>query len=348
MTVSVVIPVYNGSRYLKKLYKSLSSQSFEKFEVLFINDGSTDNSLEILKTIEKSDSRVKVCSQVNKGICAARNCGIRNASGKYIIFLDQDDGIENDLIENYVKAMENNDVDMAVFGKAHYYIVDGKTKKIVYETFENEIVKDLKKICEYILNVDNKKRLFTIWNCIYKTRILKKYNIHFDEHFRHGDEDGMFNTEYALKCRGIVFSNRSFYHYYLRKGYSTISKYNKNLITDFLYYIQKLCRLTQDIEDEGLREYVKLYILRFYSNVYKRYCRFHNKYSEKKLFVAKIRESPDFKYALSFSGRRCPYNIKIMNRYWDVYCFFCHRNKEFITVAMLDILLCLKKLNGQK
>ena len=88
MLVSIVIPIYNGEKYIKKMYRSLSRQSFQDFELLYINDGSSDNSLDILVQIAKEDKRVKVYSHKNQGICASRNLGISNSHGKYIIFLE--------------------------------------------------------------------------------------------------------------------------------------------------------------------------------------------------------------------------------------------------------------------
>ena len=111
---------------------------------------------------------------------------------EYIIFLDQDDSFENNLIESYVSAIETQNVDMASFGKIHYWISDEVIVKKEFQKFNDERVSNLTKMYEYLFNIDNKKRLMTIWNCIYRKDVIEKYNIQFDEHFKHGDEDGMF------------------------------------------------------------------------------------------------------------------------------------------------------------
>lgn len=342
--VSIIIPIYNGEKYIKKLYESLSKQTYQDYEIVYVNDGSHDESLNILKEIAEKDSKVRFFSQKNKGICASRNLGIRNAKGNYLIFLDQDDSIELNLVEKYVQAMNEDDVDMAVFGKIHYFITDGKIEHKVYQRFDNEIVDDRKKIYDYLFNVDNRKRLSTVWNCIYRKDVLINNNIFFDEYFKRGDEDGMFNIEYVLNCKKIRFSDECYYHYYIRKNISTITKVNYNLLNDFLHFIDKLNSLTAGIEDVYVKNMIRLYILRFYSNVYKRFCRFNNKFFDKIKFIKDTKKSLTFNDALMYSNRKYSNIVGKKYFFWDVFNHFCKKDYYTISVLLLDIIRKLKKV----
>ena len=114
--ISIIIPVYNAEQYLEDCLLSISQQTFGDFEILAVNDGSTDRSLEILKKYQEKEPRLKVFSQENKGVSAARNLGVEYAKGEYIIFLDSDDYIENNMIESLLKVAIENQSDIVLCG----------------------------------------------------------------------------------------------------------------------------------------------------------------------------------------------------------------------------------------
>ena len=340
MKVSVIVPVYNGGRYLKGLYSALLEQTIQDFEIVFVNDGSTDDSLKILEKIKEQDSRVVLVNKTNGGICSARNAGICASKGEYLVFLDQDDGIDNLLIERYKDVLEDSKADMAVFGKIHHYIDNEKIVSVSNESFDDVIVQDTDLLRQLILNVDNKNRFSTIWNCIYKSNIVKNENILFDEHFKHGDEDGMFNAEYVLKVNRVAFSSECHYKYYLRNNQSTISKPNNNLIVDYLYFINKLKFLLGD----NNYDLFCVFALRFFSNVYKRYCRFNNGKEKKVLFLNSVMKDSCFRTVINYS---CFFS-SVSSLYWSVYCFMMRNNIKNVCIWMLDLILFLKRVKGQK
>lgn len=108
MKISVIIPVYNVEKYLSKCLNSLICQSFQDIEFICINDGSTDNSLNLLEQYALKDSRIKVITQPNKGPACARNKGLSIATGEYISFVDSDDFIENDAFERLIQSQKQN------------------------------------------------------------------------------------------------------------------------------------------------------------------------------------------------------------------------------------------------
>ena len=111
MKVSIIIPVYNVENYLRVCLDSVVNQTYSDLEIICINDGSTDTSLDILNEYAKNDSRILVVSQLNRGLAAARNTGLEYVTGELCYFLDSDDYIERNLIEYAVKIFENFDVD---------------------------------------------------------------------------------------------------------------------------------------------------------------------------------------------------------------------------------------------
>lgn len=106
-TVSVIIPVYNAAKYLRESIESVLCQTYSDLEIIIVNDGSTDSSLEIAENYQ-NDSRVKIISSKNKGAAAARNIGIRNSNGAYFQFLDADDILPSNKIEEQMKVLDKN------------------------------------------------------------------------------------------------------------------------------------------------------------------------------------------------------------------------------------------------
>lgn len=113
--VSVIVPVYNQEKYLEQCVKSILVQTLHEAEFIFVDDGSTDSSLSMLKEYEKQDSRVKVITQENGGAGKARNTGLSVARGEYLSFLDSDDFFEPDMLEKAVAALEDSKADFVVF-----------------------------------------------------------------------------------------------------------------------------------------------------------------------------------------------------------------------------------------
>lgn len=105
--ISIIIPVYNGAEFVRPCYESLKSQSFQDWEAVFVNDGSKDNSQEVLEQLSKEDSRVTVLTKVNEGVAKAREDGVRIANGDFVTFLDVDDYFSNDALQEFVTGLRN-------------------------------------------------------------------------------------------------------------------------------------------------------------------------------------------------------------------------------------------------
>ena len=120
--VSVIIPIYNAEKYLEQCVGSVMNQTLKDIEIICVDDGSPDNSLEILKKLQAQDDRVKIISQPNGGAGAARNNGLRNATGEYLSFLDADDFFEPNMLEEAVAAADRYQADFVVFNSNQYHM----------------------------------------------------------------------------------------------------------------------------------------------------------------------------------------------------------------------------------
>ena len=134
--VSIIVPVYNVEKYLSKCLESLINQTLKDIEIICVNDGSTDNSLSILKEYANKDSRIKIIDKQNEGVSVARNTGIEVATGEYLIFVDSDDYLVENACEKALNTIEHNNSDICIFG--HYDLVD---EKLVKSSVNKDIIK---------------------------------------------------------------------------------------------------------------------------------------------------------------------------------------------------------------
>lgn len=208
-SVSVIVPVYNVKEYLEKCLNSLVNQSLNDLEIICVNDGSTDNSLEILEKYAKDFPQIKILNQKNAGLSAARNAGIKAATGKYIGFVDSDDWVDTDFFEKLYKSAERNDADIAAAG-----IIKVKGKK------QNSIVSyDEEKVISYIqdkIKCCNVPKYCYVWNKIYKSSKLKEFNVDFFEGANF--EDVRFTIRALYYLEKFVTVPDTFYYYLKRKG----------------------------------------------------------------------------------------------------------------------------------
>ena len=250
--VSIIIPVYNVEKYLKKCLDSITNQSYKNLEIIIIDDGSTDNSLEIAKGFEKNDSRIKLLTQKNSGVSEARNVGIKTATGKYITFVDSDDWLELDMYEKLMERIENpykylkpdimlegkdecdyssNEIDSIIYSFTREYKDRSEAELIPFD--KNVILVDEEIYSKWILNLisgeDERESyiMASIWRCIYRKDIIDRYNILFDKELSYA-EDLVFNLKYFINSKKIYIYNEALYHYRFNTN-SAVTKYDNEL-----------------------------------------------------------------------------------------------------------------------
>ena len=215
--ISVIIPVYNMEKFVKECLNSVVNQSLKDIEIICIDDGSIDNSLQILKDYEKNDKRIKILSQKNNGVGSARNRGIDISKGEFIAFLDSDDKYINmNSLENLYNAAVNNKV-LISGGNSNKYINEKKVEKLDY--FEKE----------GIVYYSDFQKPYYFWKYIYNTSFIKKNKIYFPNYSRF--QDPVFFVK-AMNEAKYFYALPQDVHYY--RASDTMMKMNEKKMIDTL------------------------------------------------------------------------------------------------------------------
>ena len=229
---SIIIPIYNSEKYLDRCLASICNQTFSSFEVLLINDGSSDNSLEICNKWAQKDSRIIVLSQKNYGASAARNKGIKEATGKYIQLVDSDDTISPECLEKiYGIILQDKYPDLVEF-RLSYHSYDGRTS--TFGTILQPGKYDRQFLQEEFLPVhllikEDSKIYYNIYNVLrfIKTDLLRKNNILFNEKIRRW-EDWLFAMLVFNSAENMSVTHQVLYHYMGHEEGGLGGKYNPN------------------------------------------------------------------------------------------------------------------------
>lgn len=216
--ITVVVPVYNNALYLESCLDSILAQTYRDLEIICVNDGSTDNSLELLHTIAKRDPRVTVLSQENAGVSAARNAGLELAHGDFVAFVDSDDELEPDMYETLLKLATEYQADIAHCGYKRMHL-DGTEKNI--QGTEKLLVQDSWNAIQCLLT--GKFFVGSLWNKLYKKELFS--DVRFDTSLKI-NEDVLINVQVFLKAKKLVFLDVPKYYYYERAS-SSCSRTNQ-------------------------------------------------------------------------------------------------------------------------
>lgn len=246
--ISIIVPVYNSEKYLKKTIQSILRQTYEEFELILVDDGSTDSSGKICDEFQNMDSRIRVVHKKNGGICSARNEGLRIAKGRYIGFCDNDDlFLENLLQDNLALAIHYN-ADVVRFSRRRTDIYNGETIS-VRETrgFNNRFVPN-DKFVEYFKEINSAGE--GVWAGIYKKEFLDRHAIRFDENMKYGYEDLNYIIQIYMNHPSVVLNNKVYYHWIMRTEHSTSAKTNINNIQSLMLCLEAKKQLYEEYKME--------------------------------------------------------------------------------------------------
>lgn len=241
--VSVIIPCYNVEKYISKSLESVLLQTYTHLEIICINDGSTDETLCFLKKIAAKDSRVLITDQNNGGLSAARNRGISEASGDFIMFLDADDWLERDAVQ---LALEIEDADLLCF--SYNRIFQNKSVprtlnlngKFTGTFIQRRIVGLLE---EELRDPSQADSIVTAWGKLYRTEIITKNNVRFTDTKMIGTEDALFNIQYLEFAQKVKVIDIPLYNY--RKiNYDSLTKTYK---PELFYQWKVMYSMVQEI-----------------------------------------------------------------------------------------------------
>ena len=208
--VTIIIPVFNPGSLLYKCLESVANQSLRDIEIICVNDGSTDNSAEVLDRYSEFDSRFKIFHQKNQGAGIARNKGIQESTGDYIIFLDSDDWVEVDMCEKLYNHAEKLNSDVVIFD-ALWHTLDGRISKFSYFNEFNEDYNTFSFDYHFIKNKVMVGSLGVIWSKFYKSSFIKNNDLKFPRHKIYNDVEFYFKT--TLLSKNMSYFPKTFYHY---------------------------------------------------------------------------------------------------------------------------------------
>lgn len=215
--VSVISPIYNVEKYLPRFFDSLKKQTLDNIEYILVNDGSSDNSLNLCNEFAFEDSRVTVINQSNQGSGAARNAGLERAKGEYVYFCDPDDYIDKDLLkENYLKAKKFN-ANLVIFGYFSESVYEKRLGEIIPQSKFYKTNQDFQ---SDFIKLYNQNLLYFVWNKLYLRKSI--LNLRFEK-VRAG-QDTRFNLNYFKNINRIYVNGHAYYHYIVARPNSAQSQ----------------------------------------------------------------------------------------------------------------------------
>lgn len=218
--ISIIVPIYNVHKYLKKCVNSIINQTYTNLEIILVDDGSIDNCGIICDEYAKKDKRIKVIHKENGGLSDARNAGLEIANGKYVSFIDSDDYVSKNFIKKLYECCKKYNCDMA---EANFIKIEKEIELEEKEKFESRVI-DNKEMLErlYILQDGINIRTVVVWNKLYKRKIVDKCK--FPKGKIHEDEFFTYKVLYENNIK-IAILDEILYYYRIRPGSITNQKF---------------------------------------------------------------------------------------------------------------------------
>lgn len=302
--VSVIVPVYNNEAYVEKCLRSVMQQTYANLEIIVINDGSTDKSGEIIRQLSVEDSRIILLNQENCGVSAARNRGLDAVTGEYLTFIDGDDYVSPDYIENLYESMQAQQVDMLICG----FSFVGEDNKILRTIIPGEYERYRREEWTF--------RISAVCAHFYRTEIWKKYNVRFFIGER--GEDMPISLFFSAICDKIGVLQKAGYYYV---QHESSAMHNFRGLKNYRLPYQALEQALQKVREVGIAnspEFHELFVLRILSTCFFELGRGASRETEKELcdYIVRILNTyfPNYyynKYTYLFSGVDIPFVQRI-------------------------------------
>lgn len=247
MLISIIVPVYNVEKYLKKCIDSILNQTFKDFELILVDDGSKDQCGVICDNYAKSDTRICVIHKKNGGLSDARNAGLDKASGKYIMFIDSDDYVDKDLLKKcFYKIEEGYDIVSFRYNKVNEYDVKANDYDNFYNDLEYKFETNEERMNFIARDLLNYKVCWEAWSRIYRRDIIENNKIRFEDNSKIFAEDLYFNLCYIVYVKKMFCMKEQLYYYLVRNdsimrqnsNKSNIDRINVLLKSLYNYYLQ--------------------------------------------------------------------------------------------------------------
>lgn len=264
--VSVIVPVYNVEKYIRKCLDSLVNQTLEDIEIIVVNDGSKDSSIDILKEYAQNHDNIKVYEKENGGLSDARNYGLQFATGKYIAFLDSDDYVDVNLYKRMYEKAKAEDSDMVECN--FYWVYENKTKKDIGQKYKGK-----KQMFE--------KARVVAWNKLYKKETLDKAKIQFPKGLRYEDVEFFYKLIPHIERVGFI---KEPLIYYVQRKQSIVNTQNEKTRDIFIVLDNVIQYYKENNLYEEYKEVIEYTYARFLlCSSFKRMCKIKDKDTRKKL-----------------------------------------------------------------
>ena len=257
--ITVVVPIYNAEQYLERCLKSIVEQTYENLEIILVNDGSSDKSLEICERFKANDERITIINKENGGVSSARNRGIEAATGKYIIFIDADDYIEKDMFAILEDDLIKNKVDISICG---FRTVDANGNILSVSQPMDEKYFDAKTFRRNLFSDKYYRNL--IWNKLFKLEIIKENNIRFREDI-HINENVLFMLDFAKYAFRFSYGNEILYNFLDNMNGQMRAKFNLKKVSVLSSYLKLL---NYDLDSDILNKIKYKYLFEGYAYSY--------------------------------------------------------------------------------
>ncbi|MGG4489227.1 glycosyltransferase [Metabacillus idriensis] len=348
--ISIIVPIYNVEKYLSRCLDSILFQTFKDFEIIAINDGSTDSSGRILDEYAKKHNEIVVIHKKNNGVSSARNDGLQKAKGTYIGFVDPDDWIDKRMYESLYLTAEQEQADIVMcsyireFGthskeknfnevdKSKY--MDGEIKTKILRRLIGPIEKE-------VSNPEYLDAWGTVWSKLYKSELIIQNKLEFVDLKEIGsNEDTLFNIQAFYHANSFVFLNQPLYHYWRVNETSVTSKYNQKLVQQFGTLYTKMENFLQEKDLSGefqtaLTNRISLNTLGLGLNTISRGN--SNSIVKKIIELNQVLKSKHLKRSLNqFDMQHCPI-------VWKTFFFFAKKRIAFGLFLMLTTIEFLRK-----
>lgn len=310
MKFSVILPIYNVEKYLQHCIDSVLQQTFDDYEILLVDDGSTDNSPYICDQYEKEYPRICAIHKENGGMSSARNAGLKHANGEYIVFIDSDDFLIDEEFLKKIDEVTHEKIDLVFYKYQKYYNETGELNKCSF-SYESAMKQDTYANKIHAL-VEEDAFYGMAWIKAIRRNLLLDNNIEFEEGLL--GEDMEWNYHLLTRAKDVTFLNEAYIAYRQRSGSITSTMKLKNL-TDFIYVLEKWSSIIKkDITDKVLQEALLGSMSKYYSNLYVVYSRVNDK--KKRAYVKRIKDLDWlFDYSMSYRPKMICKIYKILGFY---------------------------------